>query len=492
MNPSRSQTLAQYNRALNTFAKRKPLPSLPAELPGLRNLLNSMNDYSPHTRSPHVEDWNPFSQLPLFEIEPPQNHGLDGEFNRVIEPVRRYITVGHEAMHVLMWEPFFTGHLVPRAKQFAPWSLAFEGFCFWAADVLLNPKIKLRDPDGQWTMSRQSVSESLYHPRRAFEDLGLSTPDSILQVYLNSFGGFVSPLSRTKKSIPLSLANRAYAFYDSTTKTPRQMFDNFERIGLFDSFFRRFCAVPNIPTLLPHSLLSMDLAGDVHAYCQAMPRRGFAFIDRLDPHVVLRVRTRRSLQTRAYFAYGLHYLLRNGLVLHKKPFSLQAATRRIETYMDGLESLLAKLCAGQKPQSLTSELRQLDLAYSRTLRAQLIASEVKVGRRESILPVMPGHSIFQPGEDRSHLSLKNLLLFAQALAQQALALENAEILPLIHAVVGSVNRCKGKFKKTARVQLSRDIDALIAHPAYVEKWSLPLSSFDPLHGSFRDFLFIYI
>jgi hypothetical protein len=58
-------------------------------------------------------------------------------------------------------------------------------------------------------------------------------------------------------------------------------------------------------------------------------------------------------------------------------------------------------------------------------------------------------------------------------------------------VIVSVNRCQSKASASTRAQLSRDIDVLIRHPNFVEEWSLPLSSFDPVHNSFRDLLFIY-
>ncbi len=489
---SKPQTLAHYLRALKTFSGGRRLGTLPVQLAGLRPLLNSMSSYSPHSRDPHVEEWNPFSQRPIFEIDTHLDHGLDRDFNLMTNTVHRFIIMAHEAMHILMWEPFFTGHTCPRACDFRPWSLAFEGFCFWISDVILNRKINLYEPDGQRSFERYSVSQPHFHPRRAFADLGLKDDASILDAYLHAFGGYASPLSRTKSPIPQNLARRAYSFYGLTKKSPAQMFGNFKSIGLFDEYFARFCKIRAIPALLPERILTADLRGDLHGYCQNIYRAGLMHIEQLPEFQIENVRQRRALQTRAYFAFSLRFLLASGNVLAPSRTLLRPCIGTIRAYIDGLEGLMAQLCEGRSAPAVARDLRELDHAYSRDTRAVFLRQNAMVGRRESILPDFPGHTVLQPNEDRSHIKPKNMIAFAQALAQHALHLKQASLLPAVHALMASVQECKNaNAPRNTLHRLSLHANRLLRHPDFVKKWSIPLSSFDPAHNSYRELLFLH-
>jgi hypothetical protein len=99
------------------------ISGLPIEIPGLENLLNSFSSGSAHDKVRDIEEWNPFSQRPIYEVDPPLKPSLGGEFLRIGDTAHRFIILAHEAMHVLMWEPFFCGHFKPNRREFRELSL---------------------------------------------------------------------------------------------------------------------------------------------------------------------------------------------------------------------------------------------------------------------------------------------------------------------------------------------------------------------------------
>lgn len=476
---------------------------LPIAIEGLENLINSFSSGSPHDRVKDLEEWNPFSQRPIFEVDPKISPSLSYDFDYVSDIAHRFIVLVHEAMHVLLWEPFFCGRFKPNRTNFRDLSLAFEGFCFWYAEIVVNGKLNFKFPDGEGVLERNSVSQSLAHPQSAFRGLKLTDPRQIMQIYTQAFRGYETKLSQpTTDPIVLNLAERFYSFCITTVRGPHGMFEAFKEFGLFDEFYSRFCKVRELPSLLPESLLGFPMNLDTDTYCWKMYAEGMKHVAGLNHKQIVQVRLRRAIQTRAYFAYCLkHTIDSRNFSAHAK-FPASKTLKGINTYINILESSIASLRLDHRQSK--RQLWTADQAFEHDVRKPLQKYKVLTTVRSQLVPELPGHSKLKVNEDRSSLSPAKLTKFAQGVLQTyvkpklefnrnsrasvGLAKTTLRILKLTHKIEGSRNHeHKAKWARS----LSTEIDAVLKHELVFTQWSLPLAAINPARNSFREILFIY-
>lgn len=502
-----SQTLAQYSKLLHQAseslaardgrAPKKWIGGLPIREPGLLNLLNSFTSMSARTYDPNIEEWNPFSQRPIFETLPDSGDTFNLDFQKINEAAYRFIIFAHESMHVLLWEPFFTGRLSPNRKQFKEYSLAFEGLCFWFGDIIVNRKMRLLAPDGELVFSRNAASQPHFHPYRVFDQMKIKKEDKILDVYLAAFCGQNSGLKGASGILPRNLNARFEKFYKGTHKPTNRMFDTLKRIGIFEEYFERFCRQPGIPTLLPEPVLNLASAGDLLKYCHSVYQKGMPHIEGLSRVDIEAVRVRRSIQTRAYFAYCLRHLVGSRYITKAPAFEVEPCLREIEIYLEGLDSALAALCE-QKTALSRKLLDRADRHYGRAIHSEFSKSKLATTRREHIIPELPGHTVLHLFEDRSNLSDRDMTKFCQAILDQyaipSLDLKSQpelsrDLLVEIEKTVSILVECKKR--KSAIQKLRAQVDQLLLSELVFRRWSVPLASISPQHNRFRELLFLY-
>ncbi len=474
------------------------LTELPIKELGLCNLLNSMDAGSPHTHDPPLQDWNPFSQRPIYELEPEIKDQFRYDFLRHADVTCRFLVLAHEAMHVLMWEPFFTGRMRPSKNNFPYLSLSFEGFCFWHTDIVVNAQIKTQAPDGESLFTRHSVSQPTVHPSKALSQLKLKDPRQIMDTYLKAFTGHETAFSENVQN-PLiyNFAERFYAFYKSTLKPAAKMHSTLQDLGVFTDFFSRYCRVDDIPAALPGALLDENLTSQTSNYCWNVYTKGLPYLHNLNRQEIFAIRLRRSLQTRAYFAFSLKFLLENEHFLASSEFNKAATLQHLEDYLERLEDALSILSKSRAVAQVFQLRKKADQFFSRKVRAPLRLANVRSTRKELIYPLLPHHSRLQIGEDRSHLSPKTLGRFAQEVLNRTVipCLQDADpsLIRDIRHLSQKILDLHGSMRSLqikAR-SLSQALDQVLSHETILKNWSLRLDTIHPEYNCFQELIFHY-
>lgn len=455
-----ADALASYEATLEFLAKGGGASQLPAFLagaPALAALHRSMAAVAPARPGAHDEEWNPLSQRPHAPLAPEVREELGAEVTALKEAIDAFTTLGHEMMHVALWEPFFTGRWAPKGKAaFRAFSLLAEGFCFFYADIVLTAAVRVRLPDGEFALERATPSSARFAPARAFAALGLRDPAAILDVYLAGFSGNPTALWQSKGKAPLgaALAAQAYDFYTGSLRYLDDVYAAMARCGLFSEFRKRFCKGPSLTSLTP--------AEDLPSYFRTFFKEGLAEIARRTPAEIDTVRERRARQMRAYYALQVRWFLQNGTVLAKAPFEPKAVLPAVAGYLDALES-------GQR-------LRDADKAYERTVRKVLLAHDAWAGERWLIVPRRAG----------GHVSAfenppKPLVTATYLIDELTKRLKDSQ----------TAKDRKVLLAEIARVAASKSLRPVLARPAIRPAWSVPLAAFSPATNTFRELAFSY-
>lgn len=505
----RAQSTKTYERLLdqvvaNMGPRKGSAPpnwvrALPFREPGLANILNSFSCGS-FSDSDQIQEWNPFSQRPMYEHESQFKNRLGADFKHVGNTAQRLLVLAHECMHVLLWEPFFGGNFVPKKDNFIPLSLAFEGFCFWHTDMVLNSKVSLRAPDGEKVFDRFSISQDHLHPKTAFEVLGLSDPKTILKIYVDAFRGIETELSR-KSDHPLVwfLAQRIYSFSAFNKVGPAGMFRVFNEMGLFDRYRRDFCQVSGIPAILSADALKYPIAQDPEGYLWTIFAEEFDKINGLDREKIQRIRLRRAIQTRAYFALSLQHILSLGSVVADRGFSLMRSREEVNSHYNRLKEILARLANGEPVTVLTPAVTRADDAYSKGARTHFKRFNARTAAREQLYPEISPYTKLSLTDDRERLSAKALKEFGYGVLTRFVDKEidfinsprrTRELFGLAHQLSVAISRLD-RPTLAKKKQLSNAISRLLGHDQVFKRWSLPLASVDPSNNFFREILFIY-
>lgn len=490
-------------------------PDLPlfAGLSGVAKLLGSFSIALLHDL--YEEEWNPFSQRQLILNVIPAKNGFALPFQTLEDSLRSLLLSVHEALHIALWEPFFTGRLrVADKETFKSASLCFEACCFWYADLIATPRLRRKFPDNELTFERKAISETYFHPSRAFAALGITEPDRILEVYMAAFCGRGTPLSQPKEIFSFNLAQRIYQFHFAAKAPLHGLYAQLRRAGTFSEFRERFCAVDCVPSLFPDELSAslgsdLDSSGLPFRYCRGVFERGLPFIESLPKRELARVRLRRYIQSRAYFAFVLRKVLKDENFVslrgahHGVGTTLLSST---DSYLQKLESALRALCANKTFRGVVEQIDGADRFFSNQVVRKARSQELWVARRTSILP---RHA-------RAHLTglLKTEALSPRRRKQEATRLRKyfaralyrgkpgfdpatvsrfARILPdlLSSSVERPASKRVGSSPLTEK-EFIETYNAIAAHPEVIPEWGAPLYGIDPERNQFRDLLFVYV
>lgn len=470
---------------------------------GIKNLLSTLSAAAPAVPGASDEEWNPLSQRPHFALPTMIGHELGGEINALKEAVDAFTTLSHEMMHVALWEPFFAGTWRPRSKkQFCDFSLMAEGFCFFFSDIVVSGGIRVRLPDGEFALDRQSPSNARFHPVRAFKALAMTDLNAILAVYLEGFSGRQTALwqPRGASHFVASMAAQVYEFYSLSLPYLSELHAAVTRFGGTTEFFKRFCAIPGLPTFLDEADASLVDGEDLKPYFEGFFKHGLRSLEKISASQVLAVRQRRMIQMRAYYALQVRWFLEENLVVAKKWTNgcREKTLVQVNLYLDRLQRLLGRLLK-EECELIQEQLRIHDAEYEDLVRKVFTQHQAWVGHRALIAPRRAGGSISAtapiPAKDKdAKIALLQTTAFlideltqqmriSRSIAERAKIMESIRVISSLGALGGaSASKVRSAFKELCRV---------LSQPEILELWSVNLDAFDPAHNQFRELAFSY-
>lgn len=317
-------------------------------MPGLEQLLGSLTVISPskrQVRERHVEDWNPLAQrvllsdratLPMSELELP--------LGTLSSHAQTFVEWAHEAVHIYSMEGWLTGaHALTDRESFRSWYLAGEGLAYWYADIVVTRALRQALPSLNLVFSRQAVSSASFHPETALAELGLTSPEDVLPVYLEAFTGRWE--HQGPERLGRAFSARVRDFYEDSAGTLGNLFQTLSDYDILDGYWRRFCAIPGLPSLLDESQ-RRDLGALTAVPAHRLLAHSLATLSRLDEQHLAAVRLRRSLQLRAYYLWMLLATLEGGQVYGLEPSASDEAGRALRPLLDDLAQGLQSLAAG--------------------------------------------------------------------------------------------------------------------------------------------------
>ncbi|WP_146176577.1 hypothetical protein [Chromobacterium sp. Panama] len=479
----------------------------------LLRLLSSFGDFSPVQRNNmvRIEEWNPFSQRPVV---PEYQHelatdALDQDFESQARGVRHYISTAHELVHCLLWEPFFSGSFRPTRKQFTDLSLAFEGFCFWHSDIILTRNIRAMTPDNELVYQRNCVSQSHFHPYRAFKAAGVTDDLTALDFYLAAFSGYRTPLHDSDDLFVRNLVRRTIKLYVTHTRSLAAVYRELSRAGTFREFHKRFCSHPGIPKLLS---TPFDPGANTFEYLRWVATIGMPSLSRLPNSQLACVRTRRSIQTRAYHAMQLLSLLRDGKLSNKDGVvasdTCSILKPIVASYLDRLEEAMKALVESCTPDIAENMVVDADRYYEVEVRRRIQHLDLWVASRTLILG--PTTDSLRAGQA---LNLGFSSTFAEASESILRKLVHHAIGVYLNKVVAGAtpgqnsastieamtlgSRLLGTFEALqsgvsgAREDLVAQLVQFFHLDPIRSQWSVPLDSIMPAQGKFRELAFIF-
>ena len=497
---------SKYQQFLFQFLKRlhaplhfskSPFPSRHA--PGIEQLLNSIESGSFERKTQNykflIEEWNPLSQRIFVSGRFANASRFESDFLSIYYSNVELINIIHEALHVFLLEPFFTGTCnLTSARQTERLFLRFEAFCFWYSDIILTPRLREASPDGEFVLSRNAVSQAEFHPYRALKALKKDSRKESFQLYYDSFSGVKTALATSQVSESRVLAKRIYTFYESNKRSPRLLYGLLKKTQVFGEFYDRFCSVAGIPSLLTageaRKLIRAESEDLWEAYSTTIPR-----LSKLSKTHIARVRMRRAIQTRAYSMYQLLYTLKNRAYFcaNSKGFDDNRMISDVNTLLDTLEGML-NLCVSEPARYLDGSLiSKWDRDYNSRVRKILHQAEVFAAQRALLYPPRYGKDYWiglsskgpgiQPDFTSTVSLIKNHIL---PLILSEKHIINSELLARVSVFLKLSNNVKKE-----NVLLKKMVDQILRDEQVLPLWSSQLSSIDPRNNRFDETLFVY-
>ncbi len=499
-----SKFLTQFQARVNGVDCNEIDYSFSRVLPGLFQLLNSLSSsaYVDHSKKNPIKEWNPFSQRVFFDSQKNiKNTTLITDFDHSVDLIRRFVILSHEAKHILFWEPFFVGKTKKiSVNEFVKLSLCFEGYCFWYADMIVTKKMKAKLPGGEFFETQRSVSQEFFHPYKAFEALGITNKNEILDIYLDGFqGGKTKIFTSHKKAYVRDLFKRFAFFYFGSIKPSRQLYKQLTQMGIFDEFQKRFCAIPNLPSILPEKILTFNFVHSPEDFCRLIHKEGMKSIDKVSNEILLRVRQRRFIQTRAYAAYLLLNALGSKNFISQKEFDVQKIEQNIYIYLNNLELALHMLVKGERLLKIQKHCFKNDRMYSTKIRKTFVDCDLWILKREIILsPLETNDSYLGLLDRKSNVVKKDALVLSQSVLDicfKELFTDKKKIgspagLKLAALIEAISDPCF--YSTPAKIRKWKStMNKLLLDPVVIKLWSYPYSAIDPEKDRFCDLTFKY-
>ena len=335
--------------------------------------------------------------------------------------------------------------------------------------------------------------KTLFIPYRAFEILGETDENKILKIYLSAFQGIPSKLTRTKKRSPFiaGLSERLYLFYNVSVKPVQGLYNVMDEIGIFAEFYERFCSVPNIPTFLSPQLFQCSKNRTRDDFFLQIYNNELKQIENLSPMIAKRVNLRRSLQTRAYFAFQLQMILQKHSIisLGRSQFSSKELATSVRIYIDMLEKALRALCHNESVISVMRNMNVADTYYEKNVRRQFLKLKLWVGTRNFLFPPREVENINIATNTPIPLSRKQRAGLSSFFLKRVH--EQVRISTSLAQKEKYLQALSDLLKSISRSQSTRSVSKILASPTLLSLWSVSLSAVNPVANKFQELLFVY-
>lgn len=463
-----------------------PIGPISAELPGLEPLFDSLVSASQTPKKVKerlVEDWNPMAQRILLSDEaPPAASAFERDFSLVATYAQTFVEWGHEAIHILAMEPWLCGRReIGTEQEFVAWNLASEGLAFWYADIVITRTIRRMIPEAEFVYSRQSVSNTSFHPEQAFRRLGLHDADQILPLYIAAFLGAETPLASQGHPFSTVLSQRLRDFYTGTSATLESLHAVLETFRVFDDFYPRFCAVPGLPSLFDEEVL--DATWAIDDYHVRLGTELLPGLRELPAARIQRVCARRHVQTRAYYGWFLQRALEERWVFGNAELRTHDVLASVRAYVDGLEQILRTAVVAGDPSEVRRQLAQLDAFYTVEVKQPLERGEAHVKYRYRLYPYFaPTGGIMGLADQRSNLAADEMLEVVRFVMARCAWDES---------LIARLHHFTRVLETDAADQLRAAYNDFMTHPLALVTWSVRLDELDPARNQFREFVFEY-
>ncbi len=385
----------------------------------------------------------------------------DPDFLRISEIMQIYLRTARAAVAGLFWESFFSGSTLPIRADFPDRCRTIQAASFWLADTVVVPHIRAATPKGEILRSTDARNLYPFHPYRAFAAACVRDPGEILNHYLAGFG--------PRSSGAAELTRKVASYYADDAQKPavaRAVFTALSEAGVFGEYFARFCAHRNMPALTQEEVTPRNLLRTIQR------------LNHLPSATLARVKVRRALQTRAYFAVCIRHLIQSRHFFSYRPISFRHLVAWLDSYLEDLEDLLAALCAGRGTAAVDRGLKQADLNYATTAGDTLARGQVWCGKRFCLAPAL------MLNLDAPDTLAPRALQLVQNIAMPSV---NMDLWPRESMAV--IAQAAQMLKRTSPRNLGRACADMLKMKPAATRWSVPLSSFQPEKSRFRELLF---
>jgi hypothetical protein len=464
------------------------------QLPGLGELLSSLISASPTERAVGqrtVEEWNPFSQRILLADEtPPDMTVFERPFALTSTYIQTFVEWSHEAVHIMVLEPFFCGvRPIRSAAEFVRWNLAGEGLAFWYADMVVTRTLRANLPRAELIYNRSAVSNSAFHPEQAFRQLGIRGERKILTIYADAFLGRRHGGSDATRIFPRLLAHDIARFYRSNRRPLANWYRVLNEFRFFDGYHARFCRRPGLPALwATGDLLAISrLPADQCAI--EVGTRYLPSLRELSASQIERVALRRAAQTRAYFAWLLLEAVRKDWVgCLAGPADWPRVTASLERYLDELDRALSRLVDGATATVVRAVIARADNWYHRAVQVPFARRGAFLKYRYRLLPFFkPTGGLLGLADDRSGLTEREMLAVVHHIMARFAWAERAEAAP----VVALLHRFLQTAQRGRPGSVRQRYNALLRRPEILPCWSMRPGAIEPNRNRFREPVFDY-
>jgi hypothetical protein len=489
------------------------IDGLDVKFPGLFKVLDSLVSSAAISKQTNFEpkEWNPFSQRVYMQSASDLSDAEKMmDVDQIIDSIGRFLELSHEAMHILLWEPLFVGFAKSpiTSKTFSELSLCFEGFCFWYADIIITKNLRERFLDGEFIFNRNAVSQPGFHPYRAFSILGINDPIKILDLYGEIFSGKKDTLFYRKKSDLYigDLLERFGGFYVYSINSIRLLYKEYEAMNFFSEYKVRFCDKDGLPSLLNDDLLLIDWQKNPQEYCKKIFKIALPSINAITKRQLTRVQQRRSIQTRAYHAYGIISALNRGLVFSAKrqEYKRNLFKRNLEIYLVKLESALMLLAKNGSIVKVQHMMNQADIFYSKYIRVYSEKNSLWLNSRFLLFPNLTGtfNRFGRLGESEelkwnemnalTRHALRISYDYLNQLLNKKSELKNqTRIRSKIGKLILAVPKSRNHASSSEIKKWKSAFNSLVLDKEILKIWSVELCKCDPQKNKFREVNFVY-
>lgn len=412
--------------------------------------------------------WNPLSQRPAIPLINLKSLSTGSTLHQAQQLAALAIVVAHEAIHIALWEPLFTGRLTLGGEaELREAMLSFEAVAFYFTDFVSTGAAAEVHPYLEKAFRMTAVSDHSLHPWQIFGPLK-TKPRDILQVYLDLFQ---SRKPRLRNDAFVSQMKHRIGYLNLRSRPAiAQLWWNLSRGSFFEEYQGRFCR-RGLPALFDRRVESVESYS--HWFAQSALRQ----IAELQPVGVLAVRRRRAVQTRAYFALQLRASASTGLLSETPP---KTWTQALDRYVTGLEDLLTTLAS----RNFESSIRELDLRWDVEILPWARRRKVALTTRH----LLNAHDGLTSIDASRKLPKRERRILTDVLLKRAL---NAPPLGMRYPADVRADDHAHLIARVARLGVlsATDFRSELMKPGVRELWSAAVSDLRPSENEFQELLF---